>query len=165
VSGKALAINIDHIDTDAIIPSKYLIMPREEWRKHVFEGLVLNKSLKIHKDTIIVTGKNFGCGSSRVEAVYALKDAGVIAVVAKSFARIFFRNAISVNLPVIECDLTEIVMDGDTLLIDLDKGIVLKNGEAVCSFSLPSLIKEIFKIGFLNWIKKLEKIGDEIGKN
>jgi methanogen homoaconitase small subunit len=113
----------DHIDTDVIIPGRYLrILDLDEMSSHVLEGEDPTFSSQVKKGDIIVAGLNFGCGSSREQAPVALKYLGVAAVVAPSFARIFYRNAINVGLPVIVADVE--AQKGDTLSIDLEAGII-----------------------------------------
>lgn len=117
--GRAVCLPAD-IDTDIIIAGRYLrTKDRSIWAEHVFEDLdpSLGKNLK---GAVIVAGKNFGCGSSREQAAIALKEAGVIAVVAPSFARIFFRNAINIGLPLIEADVT--CTNGRQIAFDLSAG-------------------------------------------
>jgi 3-isopropylmalate/(R)-2-methylmalate dehydratase small subunit len=103
VLGKVLKFG-DNIDTDVILPGKYLVLTDpKELAKHAMEGLDKEFSKKAEKGVVIVAGENFGCGSSREHAPIALKNAGVKAIIAKSFARIFYRNAINIGLPVLEC--------------------------------------------------------------
>ena len=113
----------DNIDTDVIIPGRYLrTFSLDELASHVMEGVRTDFADKVAKGDIIVAGKNFGCGSSREQAPRALKHAGISAIIAKSFARIFYRNAINIGLPVIIADIK--AKEGDTLKIDLEKGII-----------------------------------------
>jgi methanogen homoaconitase small subunit len=104
-AGHAVCLPAD-IDTDIVIAGRYLrTKDRSIWGAHVFEDLDPGIAPRL-KGSVIIAGKNFGCGSSREQAAIAIKEAGVVAVVAPSFARIFFRNAINIGLPLIECDLT-----------------------------------------------------------
>jgi len=113
----------DSIDTDVIIPGRYLrVSTLDELASHIMEPEDPTFAEKVNKGDVIVAGWNFGCGSSREQAPVALKHAGVSAVVAKSFARIFFRNAINVGLPVIMADVE--AQKGDLLCIDLKKGLI-----------------------------------------
>ncbi len=113
----------DHIDTDVIIPGRYLrILDMDEMSSHVLEGEDPIFASQVKKGDIIVAGLNFGCGSSREQAPVALKHLGVAAVVAPSFARIFYRNSINVGLPVIVADVE--AEKGDALAIDLGSGMV-----------------------------------------
>jgi methanogen homoaconitase small subunit len=144
--GKAVCIGSD-IDTDRIIAGRYLrTKDRRLWADHVFEDLdpALRGRLS---GGVIVAGKNMGCGSSREQAVVALKEAGVIAVVAPSFARIFFRNAINIGLPVIEADIA--CKDGQTVGFDLDEGWVQIDGARVPTRPLSPRMRSILRAGGL----------------
>jgi len=122
--GKAWVFG-DNVDTDQIIPAEYLVtMDNRELAKHAFEKAKPEFARNVARGDIVVAGRNFGCGSSREHAPRALIGAGVSCVVAKSFARIFFRNAINIGLPVIEARLE--ATEGDIIVADLSKG-VLKN--------------------------------------
>lgn len=149
-SGRALKMG-DNIDTDVIIPGRYLILrDLDEAGKHVFEGVVSDFSNKIKSAGIIVGGKNFGCGSSREAAPMMLKYLGTRAVVAESFARIFFRNSINLGLPLLECkDVSSKVEDGDELELDLGNGVIrnLTSGEAYKATKLPAFLLEMLKEG------------------
>ena len=113
----------ENIDTDVIIPGRYLrTFNPEDLSAHVLEGERPDFTHNVQKGDVIVAGENFGCGSSREQAPVAIKTAGVDAIVAKSFARIFYRNAINVGLPVIVSDI--VAHDGDIIKIDLSKGIL-----------------------------------------
>lgn len=115
----------DNINTDYIISGRYKfkIQDPQELAKHVMEDLDPNFSQKIKKGDLIVAGKNFGCGSSREQAPQAIKYAGISAVIAKSFARIFYRNCFNLGLPAIECN-TDGISEGDELEVDLSAGII-----------------------------------------
>ncbi|OPY35710.1 MAG: Methanogen homoaconitase small subunit [Methanoregula sp. PtaU1.Bin051] len=120
-TGKAICLPSD-IDTDLIIAGRYLrTKDRRIWAEHVFEDLDPKLAPRL-AGAVIVAGKNFGCGSSREQAAIALKEAGVVAVVAPTFARIFFRNAINIGLPVIEADLA--CTEGKAVTFDLSAGWV-----------------------------------------
>ena len=144
----------DDINTDVIIwgKYKYRILDLKELSKHAMEAVDPGFAEKISPGDIIVAGKNFGCGSSREQAPLVLKYAGVGAVVAKSFARIFYRNAFAVGLPVIEClNLYDRVKEGDRLEVDLEKGKIL-NLESKESFEtkpMPPFLLEILIEGDL----------------
>ncbi len=113
----------DNVDTDQIIPAEYLVtMENASLAKHAFERALPEFSRQVKRGDVIVAGRNFGCGSSREHAPRALVGAGISCVVAKSFARIFFRNAINIGLPVIEADLE--ATNGDLIVVDLKKGQV-----------------------------------------
>jgi 3-isopropylmalate/(R)-2-methylmalate dehydratase small subunit len=115
----------DDINTDYIISGRYKfkIQDPHELAKHVMEDLDPNFHQRIQKGDFIVAGKNFGCGSSREQAPMAIKYAGISTVIAKSFARIFYRNCYNLGLPAIEAD-TESIQEGDELEIDLDAGLI-----------------------------------------
>ncbi len=139
------------IDTDVIIPAKYLrSVDQSVWPKHVLEGVDPQFSSKVNPGDIIVAGKNFGCGSSREQAALAIKWAGVAAVVAESFARIFFRNAINNGLPLIEAKgISGMVEEGDVIEIDLDRGVVRTPKGEVKSAPLPPFLQDILRSGGL----------------
>jgi methanogen homoaconitase small subunit len=138
----------DNIDTDVIIPGKYLrTADVRSFGEHAMDGI--DPSFKPEAGDMIVAGKNFGCGSSREQAPLALKYAGVSCVVAKSFARIFFRNAINVGLPIVEADVYDAVQKGDVIEVDLDIGQVLAGGKAFVSTRLPGFLQEILDAGGL----------------
>ncbi|MEM2875680.1 MAG: 3-isopropylmalate dehydratase [Candidatus Bathyarchaeia archaeon] len=124
-SGRAVKFG-DNVDTDVILPGKYLIyMDPKELAKHAMEGLISNFHEVAVGGVVIVAGRNFGCGSSREQAPLALKYANVKCVVAESFARIFFRNAINIGLPVLECPgVASVVGYGDFVKVNLEEGTV-----------------------------------------
>ena len=140
-------------DTDVIMPGKYLIlMDPKDLAKHALEGLDPAFPEKAKKGVIVVGGKNFGCGSSREQAPLALKYSGVKCVVAESFARIFFRNAINIGLPVVECKgISGAVENGDELSVDFDKGEVrnVSKGWTLQGTKLPVFILEVLSDGGL----------------
>ncbi len=138
----------DNIDTDVIIPGKYLrTTDISVFAAHAMEGLDPDFPKKVQKGDIIVAGRNFGCGSSREQAALALKHAGVSCVVAESFARIFFRNAINVGLPIIEATIE--CREGDTIEIDLEKGLVKHEDKTYPATRLPDFLREILADGGL----------------
>ncbi|MDP1552312.1 MAG: homoaconitase small subunit [Methanobacteriaceae archaeon] len=113
----------DNIDTDVIIPGRYLrTFSLDDLAAHVMEGISFDFAKNVNQGDIIVAGSNFGCGSSREQAPVALKHAGISAIVAKSFARIFFRNAINIGLPLIVANIE--ANEGEMLEINLEKGII-----------------------------------------
>lgn len=115
----------DNIDTDQIYPGKYLeLTDHDTIAQHVLEGVDQNFSRKIKKGDILVCGKNFGCGSSREHAAICLKSVGISLVIARSFARIFYRNAINLGLPVLECKVADVANEGDKLRVDLQSGVI-----------------------------------------
>ena len=117
------------LDTDQIIASQYLLLPNlEEMKAHTFESQDPDFAKKVKPGDYVVAGENFGCGSSREQAPGVLKALGVKAVIAKSFARIFFRNAINIGLPAIVCkDLPDDVQTGDTMELHMSEGTVEAN--------------------------------------
>ncbi|MGQ9478900.1 MAG: 3-isopropylmalate dehydratase small subunit [Thermoproteota archaeon] len=144
----------DHVNTDVIIPAKYKFRSGDiqELAKHVFEDLDPTLASKISKGDIIVAGRNFGMGSSREHAPRVIKAAGISAVVAHSFARIFFRNSINVGLPVIEIkDVNKYFKEGDVVSIDLEKGIVRNEatGVELKFLRYPDFIMNLMKAGGL----------------
>ncbi len=138
----------DDIDTDVIIPGKYLrTTDVSVFAQHAMEGI--DPEFSPQEGDVIVAGKNFGCGSSREQAVLALKHARVGCVVAKSFARIFFRNAINVGLPIIQADVVDLVTNRDDIEIDLSNGLVKTHGYVVQGEKLPSFLQRILEDGGL----------------
>ena len=152
VSGPAIKFG-KNIDTDVILPGKYLILVDPyELAEHALEGLDPDFPDKAKKGVIVVGGKNFGCGSSREQAPLALKYSGVKCVIAETFARIFFRNAINIGLPVIECKgISAAVDNGDELSVDFEAGTVqnLSKGKSFQAAKLPPFILEILSDGGL----------------
>jgi len=161
---KAKAIKFsNNIDTDVILPGQYMtLVDPNELAKHALAGLDLEFPKKAQKGVILVGGKNFGCGSSREQAPLALKYSGVRCVIAESFARIFFRNAINIGLPVIECKgISSAVETGDELAVDFAVGKIenLSNGKKFQVEKLPTFIMEILTDGGLieNLRRKMKK--------
>jgi methanogen homoaconitase small subunit len=147
IRGKAWIFG-DDVDTDVIIPGKYLRTKDPTlWAEHVLEGLDPQFASKVQKGDVIVAGKNFGCGSSREQAPLALKQAGVSAVVARSFARIFYRNAINVGLPLIEADVA--AEEGETIEVDLAAGMVWVGGRTYPGTRMPDFLLKILQDGGL----------------
>jgi 3-isopropylmalate/(R)-2-methylmalate dehydratase small subunit len=151
------------IDTDVIIPARYLnTSDPVELAKHVMEGVDKDFSRKVKTGDIIVAGKNFGCGSSREHAPIAIKASGIQAVIAKSFARIFYRNAFNIGLPIFESfDASERIQETDLIEIDVDKGII-KNAtrqEEYRANPIPQFMQELISAGGLvEWTKKKLKV-------
>ncbi|KUK13435.1 MAG: 3-isopropylmalate dehydratase small subunit [Synergistetes bacterium] len=143
----------DDINTDVIFPGKYTytVLEPSEMAKHALEDLDPSFAKEARPGDIIVAGKNFGCGSSREQAATCLKALGIGAVVAKSFARIFYRNAINQGLLVIQCpELFEFVVNGEEIKIDVDKGEIHTLGGKVFRFSpLPEFVRRIIDDGGL----------------
>ncbi|MBX6341447.1 MAG: 3-isopropylmalate dehydratase small subunit, partial [Thermomicrobiaceae bacterium] len=143
----------DDVDTDVIIPARYLVtIDPAELAKHCMEDIDPEFAGKVQPGDIIVAGKNFGCGSSREHAPIAIKAAGVSAVVAESFARIFYRNAINIGLPIVEApEAAREAETGDVLEIDTDEGGVrnVTRGGAYASTPFPEYVQEIIRAGGL----------------
>jgi 3-isopropylmalate/(R)-2-methylmalate dehydratase small subunit len=162
VSGKTIKFG-DNVDTDVILPGKYLVLIDPiELAKHAMEGLDPAFPEKANKGVIVVGGKNFGCGSSREQAPLALKYAGAKCVLADSFARIFFRNAINIGLPVIEHKgISAVVNNGDEITVDFESGTIqnLSQEKSFQATKLPPFILEILADGGLieNLRKRLSK--------
>jgi methanogen homoaconitase small subunit len=145
-TGHAVCLGSD-VDTDIIIAGRYLrTKDRSVWAEHAFEDLDPALAPRL-AGAVIVAGKNMGCGSSREQAVIALKEAGVVGIVAPSFARIFFRNAINVGLPVIEADVS--CREGASVRFDLDEGWVEADGERFPARPLSPRMVEILRAGGL----------------
>ncbi len=149
----------DDIDTDVIIQGKYLVInDPEELAKHVFENIRPEFPSQVKPGDFVVAGENFGCGSSREHAPLALKATGIEAVVAKSFARIFFRNAVNIGLRVVECRDADRMDDGDEIEVDYNKGVIVNKtkGEKYSISPMPDFLKEIVdKGGLVNFARDL----------
>jgi methanogen homoaconitase small subunit len=155
IKGKAWVYG-DDIDTDVIIPGKYLrTKDARLWAEHALEGCDLDFARLVEPGDVIVAGRNFGCGSSREQAARALKGAGVAAVVARSFARIFYRNAINVGLALIEADVA--CQKGDTVEVDLSEGLVRVQGRVYRGTRLPDFLRAILDDGGLVAHRRKEK--------
>ncbi|MBR7046266.1 MAG: 3-isopropylmalate dehydratase small subunit [Lachnospiraceae bacterium] len=139
------------VDTDQIIASQYLLLPTvEEMSQYTFESLDPSFAKKAQAGDIVVAAENFGCGSSREQAPSVLKALGIKAVIAKSFARIFYRNAINIGLPVIVCkDLYENVENGGEADLDLTAGTVTAGGHVFTCTKLPAYMQNILNQGGL----------------
>ncbi len=148
--GKIFKFHND-LDTDQIIASQYLLLPTiEDMKIHTFESLDPQFPSKIKPGDYVVGGENFGCGSSREQAPGVLKALGVKAVVAKSFARIFYRNAINIGLPVIVCrELPDQVETGDEMELSLSEGVARVGGEEYPCTRLPEYMQKILNQGGL----------------
>lgn len=149
----------DDIDTDAIIPARYLnTSDPNELAKHVMEDADKEFPGKVKVGDIVVAGKNFGCGSSREHAPIAIKAAGIQAVIAKSFARIFYRNSFNIGLPIFESDgASEKIKEGDIVEIDAGNGIIknLSTGEQYIAKPIPPFMQELITAGgLIEWTKK-----------
>ncbi|HEY5728622.1 MAG TPA: 3-isopropylmalate dehydratase small subunit [Anaerolineales bacterium] len=149
LTGKSHVYNVDNIDTDRIIPGKYTkTLDTSDLASHVLEDLDPAFCKTVRVGDVLVAGGNFGCGSSREQAPIALKAAGVSAVVAKSFARIFFRNAINIGLLVVEAPNHEI-QNGAQVTIDIENGIVTSDGKEYRATKMPDVMMQILNAGGL----------------
>ncbi len=150
----------DDIDTDAIIPGRFLtIYEPKELAKHAFEGTRDEFVKKAQAGDIIVAGRNFGCGSSREHAPIAILGAGVKIVVAKSFARIFFRNAINVGVLPVVCTDTDQIADGAKIKVDVKKGYIESGGERLAIEPVPEFMQGIIDAGGLvAYAKNLKEV-------
>ncbi len=149
----------DDVDTDAIIPARYLNTSDPlELAKHVMEDADKDFPRKMKGGDLIVAGKNFGCGSSREHAPIAIKAAGIQAVIAKSFARIFYRNSFNIGLPIFESqEASEKIAEGDVVEIDADHGIIRNQtkGEQYSAKPIPPFMQELISAGgLIEWTKK-----------
>ena len=148
----------DNVDTDVIIPARYLnSSDPQELAAHCMEDLDKTFVSRVITGDIIVAGSNFGCGSSREHAPLVIKASGIGAVVAKSFARIFFRNAINIGLPIIECDTD--IDEGDRVQIDFDRGEIrnLTKNTSVGFSPFPPFLQDIIaKGGLMNSVKEAD---------
>lgn len=153
----------ENVDTDAIIPARYLnVSEPDALAKHCMEDIDLDFVNTIRAGDIIVATSNFGCGSSREHAPIAIKASGVSCVIAKSFARIFFRNSINIGLPVLECtDAVDNTNNGDILEVDLSNGKIknLNTGKEFTAEAYPDFMSELISAGgLIEYTKnKLEK--------
>ena len=148
----------NNIDTDVIIPARYLnTANHKELASHCMEDIDKEFVNKVQTGDIMVGGANFGCGSSREHAPIAIKESGISCVIAKTFARIFYRNAINIGLPILECPAaSEGIEAGDEVVIDFDSGVIENKtkGESYKAQPFPEFIKEIIREGgLLNSLK------------
>lgn len=147
----------DNVDTDVIIPARYLnSTDAKELAKHCMEDIDKEFVSKVKEGDIIVADKNFGCGSSREHAPIAIKAAGVSCVIAKSFARIFYRNSINIGLPIIECEeAADAIKAGDTVSINFDTGVITDEttGKSFQGQAFPTFMQKIIDSeGLINYI-------------
>ncbi|MCI9648792.1 3-isopropylmalate dehydratase small subunit [Oscillibacter sp.] len=143
----------DHVDTDVIIPARYLnTQSHAELAAHCMEDIDRDFHTKNRPGDIMVAGLNFGCGSSREHAPIAIKAAGVSCVIAKNFARIFYRNAINIGMPILECPAaSEGIGDGDEVSVDFDTGVItnITKNETYQAEPFPPFIREMIAKGGL----------------
>ena len=152
----------DDIDTDVLYPGQYLVyFEPEEVAKHALEGLDPCFASKVKNGDILIGGKNFGCGSAREQAARTLKYAGISLVIADSFARTFYRNAIAIGLPVLEYKgITQAVQEGDILTVDLEKGLIRNQTTdwSAQAQTQPELLMKMLSVGgALNYYKNLNQ--------
>ena len=152
----------DNVDTDVIIPARYLnIADPKELATHAMEDIDAEFVHKMQPGDIVVATRNFGCGSSREHAPLVLKENGVSCVIASSFARIFYRNAINIGLPILECEAAANSIDvGDTVSVNFDTGVITNEtkGESYQAAAFPPFIQSIIKAGGL--LKSLKERGE-----
>ena len=149
----------DNVDTDVIIPARYLnTADHKELASHCMEDIDKEFTAKVKDGDIMVGGSNFGCGSSREHAPIAIKNSGISCVIAKTFARIFFRNAINIGLAILECpEASEKIENGDVVSIDFDTGVItnVTKNESYKAEPFPEFVKEIIKAdGLMNSLKR-----------
>ncbi len=151
-SGKALKYG-DNVDTDVIIPARYLnTIDKKELASHCMEDIDRDFVNKVSEGDIMVAGFNFGCGSSREHAPIAVKESGISLIIAKSFARIFYRNSINIGLAIVECEAAaDAIMDGHTVEADLDRGVIYDKttGQSYETKPFPEFIQKIITAGGL----------------
>jgi len=158
MEGKAIKYG-DNVDTDVIIPARFLnTSDPKELALHCMEDIDKDFKNKVKPGDIMIAGYNFGCGSSREHAPIAIKESGISCVIAKSFARIFYRNAINIGLPILECpDAASAIEDGDIVSVDLETGIIrdITKGIEFKSQPFPEFIKKIIECGgLINYVKE-----------
>lgn len=151
----------DNVDTDVIIPARYLnTSSHSELAAHCMEDIDKEFVNKVKPGDIMVASKNFGCGSSREHAPIAIKSSNISCVIASSFARIFYRNAINIGLPILECpEAANEISDGDDVSVDFDTGVITNNttGNTFQAQPFPDFIKNIISSGgLLNSLKNKE---------
>lgn len=143
----------DNVDTDVIIPARYLNRSDEQWlASHCMEDIDSDFAKNVKKGDIMVAEANFGCGSSREHAPIAIKASGISCVIASTFARIFYRNAINIGLAILECDeAAKNIKDGDEVEVDFDSGLIknLTDGKTYQAQPFPDFIQNIIKNGGL----------------
>jgi 3-isopropylmalate/(R)-2-methylmalate dehydratase small subunit len=155
LSGRAWKFG-DNIDTDTIIPARYLALTDPAaLGEHCMEPLAPDFNKKVRRGDIIVAGTNFGCGSSREHAPLAISALGIPVVIAKSFARIFYRNAFNKGLALLEADVRDQVREGETIEVDLSSGLIRTSLVEVRAKPIPSFMLELIEEGgLINHLKK-----------
>ena len=152
-------VYLDNVDTDVIIPARYLNTSNPiELAKHCMEDIDESFAKEVRKSDIIVAGHNFGSGSSREHAPIAIKESGVSCVIAKSFSRIFYRNAFNIGLPILESSVVDELEKFDEIEVDTEKGEikVLKNGKVFKSSIIPDFMQKLIESGGLfNYAKEI----------
>ena len=148
----------DNVDTDVIIPARYLnTSDAKELASHCMEDIDLDFAKEVQEGDIIVANKNFGCGSSREHAPIAIKESGISCVIASTFARIFYRNAINIGLPILECDqAVKSIEAGDKLEVNFDTGVIknLTKNEEYQGQAFPEFMQKIINSnGLIGYIK------------
>lgn len=149
----------DNVDTDVIIPARYLnTLNPLELAKHCMEDIDASFIERVEKGDVMVAGRNFGCGSSREHAPIAIKASGISCIIAVSFARIFYRNAINIGLPILECeDAARAIEEGQQVEVDLANGRIVNRttGESYKAAPFPEFMQELIKAeGLINYVKK-----------
>ena len=151
-TGKAIKYG-DNVDTDVIIPARYLnTIDKRELAAHCMEDIDKDFTKKVEPGDIMIAGKNFGCGSSREHAPIAIKESGISLVIAKSFARIFYRNSINIGLAILECEeASEGISESDKVEVDLDAGVIYNKttGKSFKTKPFPDFIQKIISAGGL----------------
>ena len=152
VSGKTYKYG-DNVDTDVIIPARYLNTPdAKELAKHCMEDIDTSFASTVKPGEIMIAGKNFGCGSSREHAPLAIKTCGVACVIAATFARIFYRNALKIGLPILECpEAAKAIKAGDKVSVDFDTGVITDEttGKSFQGEPFPPFMQELIAAGGL----------------
>ena len=158
--GKAICYG-DNIDTDVIIPARYLnTSSRKELAQHCMEDIDPDFLTKVQPGDIIIAGKNFGCGSSREHAPIAIAASGIGCVIAQSFARIFYRNALNIGLPILECPQITDVCEGDRLSVDFDTGLIQNVTQKTTyqAVPFPPFMQELIRAGgLISYIKAMRE--------
>ncbi len=157
IQGKVIKYG-HNVDTDVIIPARYLnTSDPNELAQHCMEDLDKDFVKKVQKGDIMVAGKNFGCGSSREHAPIAIKASGISCVIAETFARIFYRNAINIGLPIMECpEAAQDIEDGDVVSVDVYSGVItnITKNKTYQGTPFPEFMQNIIKAeGLINYVK------------